>query len=76
MSADNKKHPRPAMRKTYDFSDGVRGRYAAKFGEGTNLILLEPEIQEYFPDSKAVNDALRLLVRAIKARRKKEDAAT
>ena len=74
MSAETKKPPRPAVRRSYDFSDGERGRYAAKFGAGTNLILLEPEIQEYFPDSKAVNDALRLLVRAIKARLKDKDA--
>jgi hypothetical protein len=43
------------MRPEYDFSDGVRGKYVAKY-------LLDPELLEAFPDSKSVNDALRALV--------------
>jgi hypothetical protein len=46
----------------YDFSGGVRGKYARQFREGTNLILLEPDLAERFPDSAAVNRALRALV--------------
>ena len=46
-----------------DFSGGVRGKYAARYAAGTNLVLLSPEVAEIFPDSTAVNEALRTLVR-------------
>ena len=60
------------MRTHYDFRGGVRGKYATRYAEGTNVVLLEPDVAELFPDSKAVNDALRALaaiVRRRKARR-------
>jgi hypothetical protein len=47
------------MRDEYDFKDGIRGKYAKKFAEGTNLVLLEPDVAREFPDSKSVNKALR-----------------
>lgn len=47
----------------YDFSNGVRGKYAARFAERTNVVVLSPEVAEVFPDSEAVNEALRTLVR-------------
>lgn len=47
------------MRDHYDFSKGVRGKYAKRFEEGTNLILLDPDVAEKFPDSESVNRALR-----------------
>jgi hypothetical protein len=47
----------------YDFRKGVRGKYAERFAEGTNLVLLDPELAKIFPDSQAVNEALRTLVR-------------
>jgi len=55
------------MRAEYDFSDGVRGKYVDRYRRGTNVVLLDPELAEAFPDSKSVNDALRALV-AIAAR--------
>jgi hypothetical protein len=50
------------MRAEYDFSGGVRGKYVDRYRQGVNVILLEPELAEAFPDSKAVNDALRALL--------------
>jgi len=50
------------MKKEYDFTKGVRGKYAKSFDEGTNLVLLEPEVARYFPTAKAVNRALRRLI--------------
>ncbi len=47
----------------YDFSSGVRGKYAARYAEGTNVVVLSPDVAEIFPDSEAVNEALRTLVR-------------
>jgi hypothetical protein len=52
----------PDMRAEYDFRGGVRGKYAARYAEGTNVVILEPDVAACFPDSKAVNDALRALV--------------
>lgn len=53
------------MREEYDFSNGVRGKYAAQYAEGTNLVLLDPDVARVFPDSAAVNEALRALVKII-----------
>lgn len=50
------------LRTEYDFASmkgGVRGKYAKRYGEGTNIILLEPDIAEAFPNDEAVNQALR-----------------
>jgi hypothetical protein len=60
----------PEMLEEYDFSKGVRGKYAKKYKEGTNLVLIDPDVAEFFPDHDAVNDALRSLVMIIKKRQK------
>ena len=54
------------MRAEYDFSNGVRGKYAKRFEEGTNIVVLVPEVAEIFPDSAAVNEALMALVQIAK----------
>jgi hypothetical protein len=46
----------------YDFSKGERGKYAKRYAEGTNIVILEPDIAAVFPDSASVNEALRSLV--------------
>jgi hypothetical protein len=56
------------MREEYDFSGGVRGKYAERYAQGTNLVRLDPDVAKVFPDSAAVNDALRALVKIIKDR--------
>lgn len=48
----------------YDFSDAVRGKYFERFQQGSNLILLDPDVAAAFPSSRAVNEALRSLVSA------------
>lgn len=50
------------MRDSYDFSEGVRGKYAELYAEGTNVVLLEPEVARAFPTSEAVNKALRRII--------------
>ena len=42
---------------------GVRGKYAARYRAGTNLVLLEPEVAKAFPNEKAVNEALKLVMK-------------
>ena len=51
------------MRPEYDFSNAVRGVTAARYAQGTNVVLLEPDVAQLFPDSRAVNEALRTLAR-------------
>jgi len=54
------------LRPEYDetvLKDGVRGKYVARYRQGTNLILLAPDVAAVFPTEKAVNDALRLLMK-------------
>lgn len=58
------------LRPEYDLSklkSGVRGKYAKRFQQGTNLVLLSPDVAKYFPDEQSVNDALRSLVSIAKA---------
>ncbi len=50
------------MRKEYDFSRGVRGKYYKRFMEGSNVAVIDAELAKIFPDSKSVNQALRSLV--------------
>jgi hypothetical protein len=56
------------MRKEYDFRGGVRGKYAARFREGSNIVVLDPDIAAVFPDSLTVNRALRALLQAVPRR--------
>jgi hypothetical protein len=51
------------MRAEYDFSKGIRGKYAKKFSKGTNIVALDPDVAKVFKDSKAVNAVLRILAR-------------
>jgi len=55
------------LRPEYDLKSlrkgGVRGKYAKRYLEGTNLVLLEPEVAKAFPNEKAVNEALKLVMK-------------
>jgi len=53
------------MREEYDFSTGVRGKYAKRFSKGTNLIVLDPDVAKVFKDSKDVNNVLRALAKIV-----------
>lgn len=50
----------------YDFSNGVRGKYAETYKEGVNVIKLDKDISKFFPDAKSVNEALRTLIKLVK----------
>jgi hypothetical protein len=58
------------MRPEYDFSKAVRGAIAARFRQGTNLVVVDPAVRDVFPDSDAVNEALRALAPVLRRRRK------
>jgi len=63
-------HNDPDMLEEYDFRGGVRGKYAKRYAEGTNVVVLDPDVAEYFPDHESVNESLRSLVSIIKKRGK------
>jgi hypothetical protein len=54
------------MRPEYDFSKGVRGKYANRFPKDAVMLVLAPDVAEVLPDSDSVNEALRVLVKAAK----------
>ncbi len=59
------------MKKEYDFSKGVRGKYTKRYKAGTNIVLLEPDVAKVFKTPRSVNQALRSLTEIIKAQEQK-----
>ena len=51
------------MRDEYDFSQGERGKYAQRYAQGTNVVVLEPDVAKVFHSSKSVNVSLRGIIR-------------
>jgi hypothetical protein len=70
MKKARSKTTEPEMLADYDFSGGVRGKYARKYAAGTNVVVLEPDVARVFPNAEAVNSSLRALVRIVKRREK------
>lgn len=62
MKKASKKAAPADMLDEYNFSKGVRGKYARRYAEGTNIVVLAPDVAKFFPDSESVNAALRALV--------------
>lgn len=71
MKKDTKKQGDTEMLKEYDFSNGVRGKYAQRYAEGTNVAVLSPDVAEVFTDSESVNEALRALIKIARQTPKK-----
>jgi len=67
MSGSNTSPEDDDMLPEYDLTGGVRGKYVERYRQGTNVVLLDPDLARVFPSSEAVNDALRELVRMRKA---------
>jgi hypothetical protein len=60
------------LRREYDLpklKGGVRGKYAARYRVGTNLVLLSPDVAAHFSDGQSVNTVLRKLIRVAKRSR-------
>ena len=62
---------RDTMRAEYDFSEGVRGVTAARYAQGANVVVVDPEVLDVFPDGTSVNEALRALAPVIRHRRRR-----
>ena len=61
MKSARRKADKDQMRAEYDFSKGIRGKYARRFAAGTNGIVLDPEVAKIYKSSKEVNAILRAL---------------
>ena len=66
---DSRRISNDEMLPEYDFSKGVRNKYAERYAEGTNLVLLEPDLAAQFPDSESVSRALRAYLKSKSKRR-------
>jgi hypothetical protein len=60
--------PDDDMRPEYDFTGGVRGKYYERYRSSSNIVVLDPDVSEAFPNSAAVNAALRMLVSVARKR--------
>jgi hypothetical protein len=52
VKRQNRKSDRDTMRPEYDFSQGIRGKYASRFPKDTIAVVLDPDVAEIFPDAK------------------------
>lgn len=59
------------LRPEYDFAQGVRGVTASRFAEGANVVVVDPDVLDVFPDGTSVNEALRALAPVIRHRRRR-----
>ena len=62
MIKGNKKKNSSEMLSEYDFSAGVRGKYAKRYQEGSNVVILDRDVAKVFHDRTIVNNALRALI--------------
>ena len=69
MKSAPKKRVDPPMRKEYDFSGSVVGKYVKRCGESASIVSLDSDVAGVFPDSKSVNNALRTLIKIAGPRR-------
>jgi hypothetical protein len=62
MNQESNDEREPEMLEEYDFSGGMRGKYAGRFARGSHVVVLDPDVAQVFTDSESVNRALRALV--------------
>jgi Ribonuclease toxin, BrnT, of type II toxin-antitoxin system len=63
MKKSSNKSAQKQIPEEYDFSRGERGKYARRYAQGTNVVVLEPDVAKVFSSSKAVNASLRKIIR-------------
>jgi hypothetical protein len=74
MKKAPRKQPEPDLLDEYDFSKGVRGKYAARYAAGTNVVVLAADVAAVFRDADSVNEALRALIKIARKSNKKATA--
>jgi hypothetical protein len=63
------------MRDHYDFTEGVRGKYARRYAEGSNVVVLDPDVARLFPNREAVNDTLRAVAQIVQIQERRHGRA-
>jgi hypothetical protein len=63
------------MRPEYDFSGGVRGVTAKRHAQGTNVVIIDADLLDVFPDSTTVNETLRALAPVMRKRQRRRRTA-
>ena len=82
LNNDNMKKPirtkarKSPMRPEYDFSKGMRGKHAARYASGTNVVVLAPDVASQFRTADDVNDTLRAVARLIERRKSRSKRRT
>ena len=71
-----KERSRDNLRPEYEFSKGVRGKYAKQYARGTNLVRIAPDVRDVFPDAKSVNEALRAMARIVRSQTERSAPGT
>jgi hypothetical protein len=75
-SLRNRRDERDTMRPEYDFSAAVRGVTAARYAQGTNVVMIAPEVLDVFPDGTTVNETLRALAPILRQQRRVVETRT
>lgn len=70
VSRRMRRNERDTMRPEYDFSRAVRGATAARYAQGANIAVIDPEVLDVFPDGAAVNRTLRALAPLLRRQRR------
>jgi len=76
QSRRKRSEDKDTMRREYDFSGGVRGKHAAKYAEGTNVVVLEPDVAREFRTTEQVNETLRAVSKLFQQERKRTGRKT
>ncbi len=63
------------MRDHYDFTGGVRGKFARRYAEGSNVVVLDPDVARLFPNREAVNDTLRAVAQIVQLQQRRRGGA-
>jgi hypothetical protein len=63
------------MRDHYDFTGGVHGKYARRYAEGTNVVVLDPDVARLFPNREAVNETLRAVAEIVQIQERRRRRA-
>jgi hypothetical protein len=63
------------MRAHYDFSGGIRGKYARRYAEGTNVVVLDPDVAREFPNREVVNETLRAVAQIVQIKERRRARA-
>ena len=76
QSRRRRSEEKDTLRPEYDFSKGVRGKHATKYAEGTNVVVLQPDVARDFRTAKEVNETLRAVSKMLQQHRKRSGRKT